>query len=48
LLPLSVILVSLGTLFFVLPTVTAYAFGALSCWIAFSAWREAFRRLGER
>jgi cardiolipin synthase len=47
-LPLSVILVSLGTLFFVLPTVTAYAFGALCGWLAFSAWREAFRRRGER
>ena len=47
-LPLSVVLVSLGTLFFVLPTVTAYAFGALCGWLAFSAWREAFRRRGER
>jgi len=46
--PLSVILISLGVLFFVLPTVTAYAFGVLCGWLALSAWREAFRRRGER
>jgi cardiolipin synthase len=43
-LPLSAILVSLGTLFFVLPRFTAYVFGALCGWFALSAWREAFRR----
>ena len=47
-LPLSVILLSLGTLFFVLPTFSAYAFGALCGWLALSAWREAFRRRGDR
>jgi cardiolipin synthase len=43
-LPLSAVLVSLGTLFFVLPRFTAYVFGALCGWFALSAWREAFRR----
>jgi len=47
-LPLSAILILLGVLFFVLPTVTAYAFGVLCGWLALSAWREAFRRRGER
>ena len=47
-LPLSVVLVSLGTLFFVLPTITAYVFGALCGWLALSAWREAFRRRVDR
>jgi cardiolipin synthase A/B len=47
-LPLTVALTSLGVLFFVLPTVTAYAFGVLCGWLALSAWREAFRRRGER
>jgi cardiolipin synthase len=45
--PLSMILVSLGALFFVLPKITAYAFGVLCGWLAISAWREAFRRRGE-
>jgi cardiolipin synthase len=47
-LPLTVILLSLGTLFFVLPTFTAYVFGVLCGWLALSALREAFRRRGER
>ena len=47
-LPLSVILVSLGTLFFALPRFSAYAFGILCGWLAISAWREAFRRRGDR
>jgi cardiolipin synthase len=47
-LPLSAILVVLGVLFFALPKVTAYGFGVLCGWLAFSAWREAFRRRGER
>jgi cardiolipin synthase A/B len=47
-LPVSVILVSLGALFFTLPKVTAYAFGVLCGWLALSAWREAFRRRGDR
>jgi cardiolipin synthase A/B len=45
-LPLSVILLSLGALFFALPKLTAYAFGVLCGWLAVSAWREAFRRRG--
>jgi cardiolipin synthase A/B len=47
-LPLSVILISLGTLFFALPKITAYAFGALCGWLALSAWRQAFRRRADR
>jgi cardiolipin synthase len=47
-LPLSVILVSLGALFFALPKPTAYAFGVLCGWLALSAWREAFRRRADR
>jgi cardiolipin synthase A/B len=47
-LPLSVILVALGALFFALPKVTAYAFGALCGWLALSAGREAFRRRADR
>ena len=47
-LPLSALLVSLGALFFVLPTFTAYAFGVLCGWLALSAWREAFRRRSDR
>jgi cardiolipin synthase A/B len=47
-LPLSAILVSLGALFFALPKLTAYAFGALCGWLALSAWREAFRRRADR
>jgi cardiolipin synthase len=47
-LPLSVILVSLGALFFALPKLTAYAFGVLCGWLALSAWREAFRRRADR
>ena len=47
-LPLSAILIALGALFFALPKVTAYAFGALCGWLAFSAWREAFRRRADR
>jgi len=44
----SVILVSLGALFFTLPKATAYVFGVLCGWLALSAWREAFRRRGDR
>jgi cardiolipin synthase A/B len=47
-LPLGVTLVTLGVLFFVLPTFTAYVFGVLCGWLAISAWREAFRRRGDR
>lgn len=47
-LPLSVILISLGALFFALPKITAYAFGVLCGWLALSAWREAFRRRADR
>src|SRR2546428_13830954 len=47
-LPVSVILVSLGALFFTLPKATAYVFGVLCGWLALSAWREAFRRRGDR
>ncbi len=47
-LPLTVILISLGTLFFTLPKITAYAFGVLCGWLALSAWREAFRRRADR
>ena len=47
-LPLSAILVSLGALFFALPTITGYALGALCAWLAISAWREAFRRRADR
>jgi cardiolipin synthase len=46
-LPLALALVSLGTLFFALPTLTAYVFGALCGWLALSAGREAFRRRSE-
>jgi cardiolipin synthase len=47
-LPLSVILISLGVMFFALPRITAYAFGVLCGWLALSAWREAFRRRADR
>jgi len=47
-LPLSAMLVTLGTLFFTLPRFTAYAFGVLCGWLALSAWREAFRRRADR
>ncbi len=47
-LPLSAVLDSLGVLFFALPTITAYVFGALCGWLALSAWREAFRRRADR
>lgn len=47
-LPLTAILVTLGLLFFALPKITAYAFGALCGWLAISAWREAFRRRVDR
>jgi cardiolipin synthase len=47
-LPISVMLVSLGALFFTLPKLTAYVFGVLCGWLALSAWREAFRRRGDR
>jgi cardiolipin synthase len=47
-LPLSFGLVLLGALFFALPTISAYVFGALCGWLALSAWREAFRRRVDR
>jgi cardiolipin synthase A/B len=46
--PLTVILISLGALFFALPKITAYVFGVLCAWLAVSAWREAFRRRADR
>ncbi|MGH7535066.1 MAG: phospholipase D-like domain-containing protein [Gemmatimonadales bacterium] len=47
-LPISAIFVSLGALFFALPTITAYAFGVLCAWFALGAAREAFRRRTDR
>jgi cardiolipin synthase len=47
-LPLTVLFVSLGVLFFTLPTVTAYVFGVLCGWLALGASREAFRRRADR
>jgi hypothetical protein len=47
-LPLTVLFVSLGALFFTLPTVTAYVFGVLCGWLALGASREAFRRRADR
>jgi cardiolipin synthase A/B len=44
--PLSLILVTLGTLFLVLPRTTAYAFGLVCVWLAIAAGVEAFRRRG--
>jgi cardiolipin synthase len=42
--PLSLILVTLGTLFLVLPRTTAYVFGFICVWFALAAGMEAFRR----
>ncbi|MEZ0335482.1 MAG: phosphatidylserine/phosphatidylglycerophosphate/cardiolipin synthase family protein [Gemmatimonadales bacterium] len=47
-LPISGLFVALGLLFFVLPTFTAYVFGALCGWLALGAGREAFRRRADR
>jgi cardiolipin synthase len=47
-LPLTVLFVSLGVLFFTLPTLTAYVFGVLCVWLAVGAAREAFRRWAGR
>jgi len=47
-LPISGIFLALGLLFFVLPKITAYAFGVLCAWLAVGAWREAFRRRADR
>jgi cardiolipin synthase len=47
-LPLSVIFVALGVLFFLLPRQTAYVFGVICAWLAISAGREAFRRRADR
>jgi cardiolipin synthase len=47
-LPLTVLFVSLGVLFFALPTITAYVFGVLCGWLALGASREAFRRRADR
>jgi cardiolipin synthase A/B len=46
--PLAVVFVALGLLFFVLPRQTAYVFGAICAWLAISAGREAFRRRADR
>lgn len=46
--PLTILLVVLGVYFFLLPTAAAYTFGVLCAWLAFSAWREAFRRRADR
>jgi hypothetical protein len=42
--PLSLILVTLGTLFLLLPRTTAYLFGAVCVWFALAAGVEAFHR----
>ncbi len=42
--PLSLVLVTLGTLFLVLPRTTAYAFGFVCVWFALAAAVEAFQR----
>ena len=47
-LPMAIIFVALGLLFFVLPRQTAYVFGAICAWLALSAGREAFRRRADR
>jgi len=47
-LPVSALFVSLGLLFFTLPTATSYAFGVLCGWLAIGAAREAFRRRADR
>jgi hypothetical protein len=47
-LPITAFLLTLGTLFFVLPRATAYVFGVLCGWLALSAGREAFRRRADR
>jgi cardiolipin synthase A/B len=47
-LPTSALFVSLGLLFFTLPTATSYAFGVLCAWLAVGAAREAFRRRADR
>jgi cardiolipin synthase A/B len=46
--PTSALFVSLGLLFFALPTATAYAFGMICGWLALGAAREAFRRRADR
>jgi cardiolipin synthase len=47
-LPISGLFIALGLLFFALPKVTAYVFGALCGWVAVGAGREAFRRRADR
>jgi cardiolipin synthase A/B len=47
-LPMSAVFVSLGLLFFALPTATAYVFGVVCAWLAIGAGREAFRRRADR
>ncbi len=47
-LPLTLLLIALGSFFFILPTTAAYTFGVLCAWLAISAWREAFRRRADR
>ena len=47
-LPLTVLFLALGVLFFTLPTLTAYVFGVLCGWLALGASREAFRRRADR
>ncbi|MEP6574247.1 MAG: phospholipase D-like domain-containing protein [Gemmatimonadota bacterium] len=45
--PISLGLIVLGLLFLGIPTITAYAFGALCVWFAVAAWIEAFHRRRE-
>jgi cardiolipin synthase A/B len=47
-LPMSVLFILLGLLFFVLPRATAYVFGVVCAWLAIGAGREAFRRRADR
>jgi predicted membrane metal-binding protein len=47
-LPLTVIFVALGVLFFMLPREMAFVFGVICAWLALSAGREAFRRRADR
>lgn len=46
--PVTVALTVLGVLFYALPRITAYVFGAICLWLAIGAGREAFRRRADR
>jgi cardiolipin synthase len=46
--PATLVLTVLGILFYALPRITAYVFGALCLWLAIGAGREAFRRRADR